>query len=697
MNARIVWTRLRRSFLCLAACGLLGVTSAGTAAQSPAAPAPADAFLRWVDGEAHRAIADGARARARVQSADDVRKLAEDARGRILSAMGGLPETRTPLNPRITGRLDRDGYRIEKLIYESLPGMYVTASVYVPDGPGPFPALLGTAGHGGRSRGVPLYQDVWATLARRGVMVLAYDPPGQGERLEYFETSTGKSRYGFGTAEHDHAGQQVLLTGESIARYFVWDGVRALDYLLTRPEVDPARIGVAGNSGGGTQAAWLAALEPRLSVINSSCYITSWQALWDGPGPQDMEQTLPGFLKLGLDFPDVIVAALPRPFLASSAIQDFFPIAGGRATIAEARRLYSLLDVGDRVDQFTFDDTHGWSKPRREAGYRWFSKWWQMPGLEAPEGEVTVETPEDLQATKTGLVATSFPDARMIFDVNKDRATELARSRRPATAAQLRTFLQVPPTVQASILRRQPDAAIGGLRVERLAIGVAPGLELPAVLIHPAGQPRGTVVVSDGRPPAAADSAARDRAAAEWAGRGYLTLAVDVRGVGALAPTRGESGYTPDYQLASDAWLLGTSVVAWQTQDLVAALTVLEREQPSASQRVIDATGLTGPAAIFAAAVHPVTEVRAEDGIVSYLDLASTRFYKAPARAFVPGVLEVTDLKDAMTLAAPATVHLVRPLHADGTVVTDERDLAKVLGGAVPGNVRLDAPAPAAR
>ncbi len=647
--------------------------------------------MRWVDGEARRAIADGARARAQVRSADAVRKLAEDARNRILSAIGGLPDTRTPLNARITGQLDRDGYRIEKLIYESLPHVYVTASVYVPDGPGPFPALLGTAGHGGRSRGVPLYQDAWATLARRGVMVLAYDPPGQGERLEYFETSTGKSRYGFGTAEHDHAGQQVLLTGNSIARYFVWDGVRALDYLLTRPEVDPARIGVAGNSGGGTQAAWLAALEPRLSVINSSCYITSWQTLWDGPGPQDMEQTLPGFLKLGLDFPDVIVAALPRPFLASSAIQDFFPIAGGRATIAEARRLYALEGVGDRVDQFAFDDKHGWSQPRREAGYRWFSRWWQMPELGAPEGEVKVETPEDLQATKTGLVATSFPDARMIFDVNRDRATELARSRRPATLAQLRTLLQVPSTVQASIVRRQPDRAIGGLRVERLAIGVAPGLELPALLIHPDGQPRGTVVVSDGRPPATADAAARKQSAAEWAGRGYLTLAVDVRGVGALAPTRGESGYTPDYQLAADAWLLGTSVVAWQTQDLIAALTVLEREQPTASRRAIDATGLTGPAALFAAALHPVNEVRAEDGIVSYLDLASTRFYKAPARAFVPGVLEVTDLKDAMTLAAPAAVHLVRPVHADGSVVTDERDLAKVLGGAVPANVRLDA------
>src|SRR5690606_891383 len=227
-------------------------------------------------------------------------------------AMGGLPGTKTPLNARITGRLDREGYRIDALVFESLPGFYVTASLYIPDGRGPFPAVLGTAGHSAEGRAAEPYQRVWANLARRGVLVLAFDPPGQGERLQYFDPATGASRIGVGTPEHSHVGRQCLLTGTSIARYFVWDGVRALDYLLTRPDVDPTRIGVAGNSGGGTQAAWLGALEPRLAAIDSSCYITSWKELWQGSGPQDMEQVLPGFLAEGLDFADVIAAAAPR-------------------------------------------------------------------------------------------------------------------------------------------------------------------------------------------------------------------------------------------------------------------------------------------------------------------------------------------------------------------------------------------------
>lgn len=122
------------------------------------------------------------------------------------------------------------------------------------------------------------------------------------------------------------AGTQCLLTGTTYARWETWDGVRAFDYLLTRPDVDARRIAVAGNSGGGTQSAYLAVAEPRLASGVASCYLTSWEKLWAGPGPQDAEQNFPGFLKAGLDFPDFPIAFAPKPFLMTTAIQDFFPI-----------------------------------------------------------------------------------------------------------------------------------------------------------------------------------------------------------------------------------------------------------------------------------------------------------------------------------------------------------------------------------
>ena len=251
---------------------------------------------------------------AAIRTPAEVRARQDYIRKTLLEEIGGLPG-KTPLNARIRGTLDRGGYRIEKLIYESQPHYYVTANVYVPaTGKPPFPAVLGTAGHSLDGKAYDGYQRVWISLAKRGILVLAYDPPGQGERLEYLDRATGKGLLGGGgTGEHTMAGAQCLLTGTNIARYFIWDGIRAFDYLLTRPDVDPQRIGVAGNSGGGTQSSYLAAFEPRLAAAAPSCYLTSWEKLWAGSGPQDAEQDFAGFLKDGLDFPDFLIAFAPKP------------------------------------------------------------------------------------------------------------------------------------------------------------------------------------------------------------------------------------------------------------------------------------------------------------------------------------------------------------------------------------------------
>src|SRR4029077_5240563 len=233
-------------------------------------------------------------------------------RSKIVELLGGFPE-RTPLNPRITGSFVRDGYRVEKLIFESRPKFFVTADVYVPSSGHPrYPAVLGVAGHSPPSKAAPVYQRGWISLAKRGFIVLAFDPPGQGERSLYYDPELGRSRVALGTAQHTMAGLQCILTGSSLANCEVWDGIRAFDYLLTRSDVDPKRIAVAGNSGGGTQSAYLAALESRLAAAAPSWYLTSWEKLWSGPGPQDAEQVFANFLKDGLDFPDFLIAFAPK-------------------------------------------------------------------------------------------------------------------------------------------------------------------------------------------------------------------------------------------------------------------------------------------------------------------------------------------------------------------------------------------------
>jgi cephalosporin-C deacetylase-like acetyl esterase len=201
-----------------------------------------------------------------IRTKEDLDRRRQFVREQILKAIGGLPE-RTPLNARTVATLERDGYRIEKLIFESQPKFYVTANLYLPAaGQPPFPAVLYPLGHELGSKAHEAWQQMLATLARRGYVALTWDTIGQGERIQLYSPDLHDSYLRGSTTEHTILGNQALLTGQAIARYTIWDGIRALDYLLSRKEVDPARVAVTGNSGGGTHTAYLAALDDRLKI-----------------------------------------------------------------------------------------------------------------------------------------------------------------------------------------------------------------------------------------------------------------------------------------------------------------------------------------------------------------------------------------------------------------------------------------------
>ena len=189
--------------------------------------------------------------------------------------------------------LNRDAYTIEKVIFESRPGFPVTANLYLPAGvDGPRPGVVGTCGHSTNGKAAEAYQSFAQGLARLGYVCLIYDPIGQGERLQYV-TEDLKSRVGIGVREHLYAGNQQFLVGEFLGMWRAWDGIRALDYLLTRPEVDRQQIGVTGNSGGGTMTTWLCGVEPRWTMAAPSCFVTSFLRNMENELPADTEQCPP--------------------------------------------------------------------------------------------------------------------------------------------------------------------------------------------------------------------------------------------------------------------------------------------------------------------------------------------------------------------------------------------------------------------
>jgi cephalosporin-C deacetylase-like acetyl esterase len=172
------------------------------------------------------------RRRSSLSTRADAEAYVSEVREKIQESFGPWPE-KTPLNPQITGVVDRDGYKIEKLIFESRPGFLVTANLYVPKGREfPLPGVVGTCGHSSNGKAAEAYQSFAQGLARMGYVVLLYDPLGQGERLQYPNQEL-KSDIGVGTREHIYAGNQQFLVGEFIGSWRAWDGIRALDYLLT--------------------------------------------------------------------------------------------------------------------------------------------------------------------------------------------------------------------------------------------------------------------------------------------------------------------------------------------------------------------------------------------------------------------------------------------------------------------------------
>jgi hypothetical protein len=340
----------------------------------------------------------------------------------ILNRIVGLFPVKSPLNPVVTGKLKGDGFTVEKLYYESMPGVKVTAAFFIPNGKkGNLPAIIYCSGHSDLGFRSDVYQHVIINLVKKGFAVLAFDPIGQGERQQYFDASTGKSRFR-PTHEHSYPGAQLFISSSSAANIMTWDGIRAVDYLISRKEVDPLRIGITGRSGGGTQTAYIAAFDDRIKVAAPECYITSFEYLLKSGGPQDAEQNLFHGLKEGFDLADLLEVRAPKPTLMITTTRDIFSIQGARETYQEARNAYSAFGVSDNLQMVEDDAGHESTLKNREAMYAFFQRHLQQPGS-AKDLEVTPFPVAELYVTPSGQLSTSI-GSKFLFDVNEATAFE---------------------------------------------------------------------------------------------------------------------------------------------------------------------------------------------------------------------------------------------------------------------------------
>ena len=604
-----------------------------------------------------------------LKTPEDIAQYQTDMRAFFVDALGGFPE-RTPLNVQHVGSGSREDFRYEKIIYESQPGYFVTAILYLPVTPGPYPAVLVPCGHSSNGKAAESYQKACILLARNGIAALCYDPVGQGERYYYFDEK-GKPVNGT-TMHHLLADTGAILTGTNMAMYAIWDGMRGIDYLQSRDDIDGERIGCTGNSGGGTLTSHIMALDDRVKVAAPSCYITSFPRLLATIGPQDAEQVFFGQLAFGMDHADYIHMRAPKPTLICAATQDFFDIEGTWDTFREAKRLYTRLGYAERVDLVEVDAKHGFSQPLREAMVRWMRRW--LMGIDEPVFEESVEifSDEELQCTPDGQVI-NLDGVRTTFDLNRERGEKLAASREAFMSAgtargrreSIRALIGAAPFSATEIPKIEKRGKIEreGYSIEKLALIPEPGIVLPALFFRPTGNVKRAIVYLHGEDKAV--EAGPEGRLEKWAQEGTLILAVDLRGIGETESHEYKNNWKrtvgsdwPDFMRA---YLQGRTVVGMRVEDIFSATRYIQSVAGDDVGIRLIAQGESTVPALHAAALAPseFEQVTLEKGIPSWMAVVKEPHAADQLVNVVHGALRRYDLPDLVSLAAPGTIRMV--------------------------------------
>ncbi len=619
-----------------------------------------------------------------LETPEDIARYQVGLRTRFIDELGGFP-SRTELNPRIVGRLQGDGFHVENIIFESQPGFHVTANLYLPEEPPPHPVVLMPCGH--LENGKAGYQEAAILLVRSGAAVLCYDPIGQGERrqISALETSMSgvKSAVGYfePTVEHTILNVAPILLGRSLATYMIWDGIRAIDYLETRADLDTTRLGCAGNSGGGMMSSYLMALDPRISAAATACFITTSRLKNESPGPGDAEQNIHAQYLLGIDHPDFLIMHAPRPALIGAATRDFVPIAGTWDAFRQAKRIYTRLGYTERIDLVETDANHGFSVQLREGVARWMRRW--LLGVD----EVIFEQParlfsgRELQCTAGGQVL-ELAGARTIFELYREEATrqkaDRTRAWRELSDAQRRKQVQqvagIRPWKDLPTFKTEQRGIVTRphYRIEKLLIAPEEGVPLPALRFVPAN-PDGNAWLYvhgqgkhvDAMPGGLIEGIVRG---------GAEVLAVDLRGFGetAMYPWRyGPPDVTGNNGAeASIAYMLGQSLLGMRAGDILLAAKLLA-EVDGAPMRRIGLMGFDDATlpALHAAAVESwlFSTVRLVHSIRSWESVIEVTIPRRQLESVVHGAFRIYDLPELAELAG--NVQYIESVDATGQLI----------------------------
>lgn len=607
----------------------------------------------------------------KLKTEDDWLERQEKVKAIFDRIVGPFPE-KTPLNAQVTGVLRKDGFRVERVVYESMPEFYVTACLFIPDGiEGKRPAVIHVSGHTVDAFRAPVYQIFIHNLVKKGFIVFAIDPIGQGERDQYFNPATNKSTIGLGVKTHTYVGDQCFLSGSSLARYFAWDIIRGVDYLETRKEVDMGNIGIAGRSGGGTQSAYGAAFDERIKAAAPEAFITSDKRLLEGPGLQDAESHLYRSTINGVEHADLIEVRAPKPMMVVTTSRDYYSIQGARETYREAKRAYEAFGEPENLLLAEDDHKHGSTQKNREAVYGFFQKFLGLPGA-SNENEVEVLGPKELTVTKTGQVLTSL-GGETVFTINRKETQglldDIEASRKDAKK-HLESVVAEAKVLSGFVEPSAEDGPVycgrynrDGYSIERYVLQGEGRCVIPMLLFVPDSTERsGSIIYLHPEGKTAALTSTTD--IEELVKSGFVVAAPDLSGTGETTNRAGRSPNVPYVHVVGYAAMLtGRSLVGIRAGDVVRTANFLKDNGHADSVQIgAIAVGEAGPvllhAASFDTSIKSIILLRSP---LSYKSMVMNEYYKAHFSCAVPGALTAYDLPDLLASIAPRQVAIAEP------------------------------------
>jgi len=624
---------------------------------------------------------------SKIKTRQQAGERASFVREKVWELIGG-PLEKTPLNVKTTGVVERDAYRIEKLIFESQPQFYAPAHLYVPKaGNGPFPTVISPLGHTNEGKLYRSYQIVFQNLARKGFVVFTWDPPGQGERLQYPVRGTNRSRFG-PTGEHEQFGWPAFLVGSTTTQFETWDAIRAIDYLETRREVDTKRIGCCGHSGGGTATMYLCALEPRIQVaiVVEGHTENVAGAHYEPPGAYaDAEQNIVGSLKLGLDRGDLLSSFAPKPLLICYSHMDvgstYSPHYehGTREVFQESKDLYSLYGASEKAALSASNLPHDYDYFHRRATYDWFNKY--LGGREDnSEAEFDQSPDSALLSTSTGQVLTSL-GGRTAYQVNFDRLSNLKAKPNSATLNKeevrhtLRELLALQPgkdTIRGTMLSTSKR---GDLVAEEFEFYSEPSVRVPGWFLKPAG-------ASSKLPVILIVSNAKNRIfdnlplLADVTQKNIAVCAIDIRAMGQSTPRLPSSGplfygHGVDMAYSLVSITAGLPLTGQRTRDILCCLDYLHTRPDVDSSRIgLFGSGAPGLEALYAAALDDrVRTLLLDRTLTDFRSLVAAEDYSLKVGSFTFGLLKHFDLPQLASVVSPRPVWLLNPVNPQGEPV----------------------------